>query len=69
MKEVIRSGSKGCTKCENNPIMKHLKGWLKNQAPYQINESTGMKPIKSKRKLALIQITLLDYSQDAAHQL
>lgn len=49
---------------------RYVKSWLDKQVPYQINQLTRqtvhIKPIQSKRKLALIQIDLLDYSQNAA---
>ena len=49
---------------------RYVKKWLDEQVTYQINQLTRqtvhIKPIQSKRKLALIQIDLLDYSQNAA---
>ena len=44
--------------------------WLDNHVPYQMNQSTRqtvhIEPNQSKRKFAVIQIELLDYSQNVA---
>ena len=49
---------------------RYVKKWLDNQVPYQINQLTRqtvhIKPIQTKRKLALIQFDLIDFSQKSA---
>ena len=49
---------------------RYVKGWLEKQPSYQINQlqrqTKHIKPIISKRKLNLIQMDLIDYSQNTA---
>jgi hypothetical protein len=49
---------------------RYVANWLKQQPSYQINQLTRqtkhIKPITAKRKFALVQFDLIDYSQNTA---
>jgi len=49
---------------------RYVSNWLKTQPNYQINQLTRqtkhIRPISSKRKFALVQFDLIDYSQNTA---
>jgi hypothetical protein len=60
-------------KAEAKISCRFVGNWLEQQPSYQINQLTRqmkhMKPITAKRKFALVQFDLIDYSQNTAPNL